>query len=107
MSRDLHRSGICKLTLGLLCRNFCHTARLPAEARYLGVMTESNNEIGFPDYYKGVQSTEAHDNVTRDEGNMQLVYDPVQRQDCPIELHHRDFKDWFYVHVSVDCGIFA
>jgi hypothetical protein len=73
--------------------NFCHTARLPAEIRHLGILTESS-KIGEDSYDKGT-SAGAMKNFKPD-GSMPLVYDPGERQKCSEPLN-KDYKDWFQV----------
>ena len=77
----------------------CHTALLPAEARYLGIVTESD-QIGTHNYDKGVSKEQADaDKATeadKDKREMRLVFDTEERQNsCPVELKW-DFKDYFY-----------
>jgi hypothetical protein len=74
--------------------NFCHTARLPAEIRHLGILTESSM-IGADSYDKGLHATTSWE--FQGDGSMPLVYDPIQRQVCPIPLN-KDYKDFFVVH---------
>jgi hypothetical protein len=76
--------------------SICHTARLPAETRYLGILTESDR-VGVHDYYKGVPKNVADQLEVKDgsEMSMPLVYDPAERQSCEVELN-RDFKDFFF-----------
>ena len=81
----------------------CHTALLPAESRFLGIVTESD-QVGIHDYYKGVSQESADaDNATEvdnDKRKIRLVYNPKERQpSCPVELKW-DFKDHFYASES-------
>jgi hypothetical protein len=75
--------------------NFCHTARLPAEIRHLGILTESSM-VGEDSYDTGMNIKTA---AMRSEGDglMPLVFEPGDRQSCPIPLN-KDYKDAFYVH---------
>jgi len=76
--------------------SICHTARLPAESRYLGILTESD-QIGVHDYFKGI-TKEVAEKMEAGDGSeklMPLVYDPKDRQTCEVELN-RDYKDFFY-----------
>jgi hypothetical protein len=76
--------------------NICHPARLPAETRHLGYLTESE-EIGFLDYYKGLPKAVYDQNLTKG-GEMQLVQEEGRQHcDSPILLQ-TDYKDYFYVH---------
>jgi hypothetical protein len=74
--------------------NICHTARLPAETRHLGILTESSL-VGEDTYDKGI-GLEAARNSTPEDKSMQLVYTEEARQSCPITLE-KDYKDYFYV----------
>jgi hypothetical protein len=75
----------------------CHTARLPSQTRYLGILTETD-EIGDHDYFKGISMDVAR-NLTADENTtiqMPLVYDDDERQKgCDVDLN-RDYKDYFF-----------
>jgi hypothetical protein len=74
--------------------NICHTARLPAETRHLGILTESSL-VGEDSYDKGIE-VEIAKNYTPEDKSMQLVYTEGARQSCPIPLE-KDYKDYFYV----------
>jgi hypothetical protein len=74
--------------------NICHTARLPAETRHLGILTESSL-VGEDSYDKGIGLKSAR-NSTPEDKSMQLVYTERARQSCPIPLE-KDYKDFFYV----------
>jgi len=79
--------------------SICHTARLPAETRYLGILTESD-QIGVQDYYKGISMEDAKKIVS--EGNMKvstmpLVYDESDRESCDEAEINRDHMDYFLV----------
>jgi hypothetical protein len=74
--------------------NICHTARLPAETRHLGILTESSL-VGEDTYDKGIGLKSARNNIPEDK-SMQLVYTEGARQSCPIPLE-KDYKDYFYV----------
>jgi hypothetical protein len=72
--------------------SFCHTARLPAEIRNLGILTETSS------FDSGMTSEQA--NATRsDEGPLPLVWFPSEkdRQQCSVPLNI-DHRDGFYVH---------
>ena len=87
--------------------NFCHTARLPADIRYKGLLTESRvvSETGSSDdeigdqpmdgssFDEGIPKVEA-DSVENLSNTIRLVYDSKQQCEYPVEL---DFKDYFYV----------
>jgi hypothetical protein len=74
--------------------NFCHTARLPAETRHLGILTESSL-VGEDSYDKGTELQIAK-NFTPEDKSMQLSYEKGARNPCPIPLF-KDYKDSFYV----------
>jgi hypothetical protein len=74
--------------------NICHTARLPAETRHLGILTESSL-VGEDSYDKGIGLQSARNSTPADK-SMQLVYTESARQSCPIPLE-KDYKDYFYV----------
>ena len=74
----------------------CHTALLPAESRYLGILTESEKK-GFHGYDTGlpVEDVKKREPDASDE-NMPLVYEPGERQNCEVELN-QDYKDYWLV----------
>jgi hypothetical protein len=76
--------------------SICHTARLPAETRYLGILTETD-QTSVANYYKGIPMKEAS-RVESDESTdtpMPLVYNEAEREDCAVEVI-RDYKDYFF-----------
>jgi hypothetical protein len=79
--------------------NFCHTARLPAEIRHLGILTESS-KVGEDSYDMGTQIGKARKSSLGD-GPMPLVYDPGSIQNCPVPVN-KDRKDAFYVNNYYD-----
>jgi hypothetical protein len=74
--------------------NICHTARLPAQTRHLGILTESSM-VGEDSYDKGVEQGHARHHPPED-GSMALVYEADQRETCPVPIK-KDYKDFFYV----------
>jgi hypothetical protein len=74
--------------------NFCHTARLPAQTRHLGILTESSL-VGTDSFDIGTEIAIAKNNTPEDK-SMQLVYVQKERTSCPIPLN-KDYKDFFYV----------
>jgi hypothetical protein len=76
-------------------RPYCHTARLPAETRYLGILTESS-EVGFYHYDRGVSKRHAQDEANSNSTQIRLAYDADERQKCELLLQV-DYKDYFYV----------
>jgi hypothetical protein len=75
-------------------RAYCHTARLPAEARYAGIVTETD-QVGFLHYDTGI-NREAAQRDPNNSSNMRLAYEPWERQRCNVTLQ-ADFKDFFFV----------
>jgi hypothetical protein len=74
--------------------NICHTARLPAETRHRGILTESSL-VGEDSFDKGIELRSSINNIPEDK-SMQLVYEQGERQSCPVVLN-KDYKDYFYV----------
>ena len=74
-------------------RGYCHSALLPAQSRYSGILTETNM-TGMDNYYKGVEQLEA-DKKPAEDGQMRLTYVARDRQICPVPLM-MDYKDFFY-----------
>jgi hypothetical protein len=86
--------------------NFCHIARLPAETRYLGILTESSL-VGEDNYDKGLDDEASKHKYDQGENEdtavegidktMQLTYKLDTRQVCPIPVN-KDYKDYFYLY---------
>jgi hypothetical protein len=86
--------------------NYCHTTRLPAEIRYLGILTETTTQIGSTDYDKGIGVHTLLETVYDDNANtstnvdgiypMILSYDEEDRQKCSISTNE-DYKDFYFV----------
>jgi hypothetical protein len=74
--------------------NFCHTARLPAEIRHLGILTESSM-VGEDSYDKGMTIKTASSFTGN--GSMPLAFEPGDRQSCEEPLN-KDYKDAFFVY---------
>lgn len=94
-------AGVDGFDLDILVRghNFCHTAKLPAEIRHKGILTEST-KTGFYSFDKGMGLKIAKTSTNVGE-TMRLVYSEEDRQDCPENLQ-MDYKDYFYVDRSED-----
>ena len=76
-------------------RSLCHTARVPAQARFLGAIT--NTEPGTPEKYDvGIAMDEAFNQPVPDGGLMPLAFKPAERQKCFVPVNV-DYKDMFYV----------
>ena len=79
--------------------SICHTARLPAQSRYLGILTESDH-VGIHDYFKGIEIMEAMKIVSvgnTSVSEMPLVYDENDRETCDEAELKRDHMDYFFV----------
>jgi hypothetical protein len=74
---------------------YCHTARLPAEIRHRGILTETR-QTGFWDHEKAIAKKEADANENPSD-RMRLVMDDGSRQVCD-EVLEMDYKDYFYVN---------
>jgi len=77
----------------------CHTARLPAETRFQGILTESDKK-GFFNYDRGVPFQRAL-RSTGGNGEMALVSFPEERENCSIPLD-ADYKDAFVAHSNFE-----
>jgi hypothetical protein len=75
-------------------RPYCHTARLPAESRYLGILTESAS-AGFFHYDVGLSHRRAKSEANNGTA-LRLVYEEGERQGCELLLNV-DYKDFFYL----------
>jgi len=64
--------------------NFCHTARLPAQIRHLGILTESPM-VGEDSYDTGIELKEAKKSERDESRLMQLVYEQEFRKP-PCEI---------------------
>ena len=77
-------------------RPMCRTARLPAQSRYLGIMTERPDKISYTNYELGTVFEQARLNPNTD-SKMRLVYDePHDARNCVVPLT-QDFKDYYMV----------
>jgi hypothetical protein len=74
---------------------FCHTAKVPAEIRHKGILTEGPARDMFS-YESGISQKEADSSPNPSEF-MSLVRDDSSRQECSVMLNI-DHKDFFYVH---------
>jgi hypothetical protein len=98
--------------------NICHTARLPSQTRYLGILTNKYNQSdngetaihpynfdrdasqGPYNYDIGIAATDAA-SIPNPDGEMRLVYAPNERHRC-APLVYNDYKDWFMTQGSDD-----
>jgi hypothetical protein len=105
--------------------NICHTARLPSQTRYVGILTDryitnDNGETLMP-YNNDIQGIEtgargpynydigiaAPDSSSapnasyapNPDGEMRLTYQARERHRCAPRVHN-DYKDWFMAHGS-------
>lgn len=82
----------------------CHTALLPAQTRYDGIMTTSGMRI---DPKNGFEEGERKQLLAPpDDGIIPLAYDANDRQTCPaLEIDHKDFflvkEGWGFQGISV------
>jgi hypothetical protein len=78
----------------------CHTALLPSQSRFLGIVTESD-KIGPHDFEKGISQQQADadkpSDEEKDKRQMRLTFDPAERSapSCPVDVKW-DYKDFFY-----------
>jgi hypothetical protein len=89
------------VTQFLTGNNFCRTGRLPAEARYLGYMTEDGRTGGPAPTGQETYEVGVHDklaNLGAGNGTMRLVRETQHMvKDCPVTAHP-DSKDVFYAN---------
>jgi len=72
--------------------SLCHTALIPSETRYDGILTENYQRGSHKDYEKGINKALL---ATPEDGVLPLAYDSNDRQQCDaLEIDHKDF---FYV----------
>jgi len=78
--------------------NVCHSALLPSQARYDGIVTGTGNKVGYNQmgYDLGLSMSEVNTLSGKTIQSLPLVYDPDQRQQCEMQLEI-DYKDRFYV----------
>jgi hypothetical protein len=78
-------------------RSMCHTAFLPAESRYRGIMVMNGSVGGPTNYYKGISSEQVENDTIRgnDSSTPRLVYDSSDRQDC--DVLEVDYKDYYFL----------
>lgn len=82
----------------ILYRNhaICHTAMLPAQTRYEGILTNKANANSKPNDFD--TGTDKFFLKPIEDGQLPLVWDPNDRQKCTaLEIDHRDF---FYVRTD-------
>ena len=85
-------------------KSMCHTARLPAQTRYLGILTDTD-EVGQPapygeeTYYLGHNMKEAKETATEN-GEMRIVYEESKEREteCTGVIVKPDYPDSIYVN---------
>lgn len=84
-----------------LKRSYCHTALLPADIRFNGLLTQSD-KIGPTSYDEGVTQPPAGEVPAEvDVGEIRLAYDPTEhaakhKPTCPYNVGI-DYKDFFFL----------
>jgi hypothetical protein len=81
-----------------LRRSFCHTALLPADIRYRGLLTQTSDKTGLSNYDEGIPQPQATDAPAEvNSGDIRLVYDPQEHANtCPYNTGI-DYKDFFFL----------
>jgi len=85
-------------------KSMCHTARLPSQTRYLGILTDTN-EVGQPapygeeTYYLGHNMNEAKKTATEN-GEMRIVYEVSKEREteCTGVTVKPDYPDSIYAN---------
>jgi hypothetical protein len=116
MFSDEQERAVVNLTALVLGDNYCHTARLPAQIRYRGILTEPLSSSSSSSLTKTTIDTSTRSTVHSDRADdydlgigmkevqstanptdaMRLVYDEEDRANCPVKVH-MDYRDYFYV----------
>ena len=79
---------------------FCHTALLPAETRYKGILFDKEEDGNYENYEFGVKVEDAFKRNITDKSTMQVTYE--EKINCPI-LAAIDYRDYFFVsHYDVE-----
>eukprot|EP00529_Nitzschia_sp_RCC80_P041568 CAMPEP_0113512950 /NCGR_PEP_ID=MMETSP0014_2-20120614/39601_1 /TAXON_ID=2857 /ORGANISM="Nitzschia sp." /LENGTH=776 /DNA_ID=CAMNT_0000409319 /DNA_START=26 /DNA_END=2352 /DNA_ORIENTATION=- /assembly_acc=CAM_ASM_000159 len=83
---------------------FCHTARLPAQTRFHGYLTETSKtgvqtHVWKETYETGIEVSDAINKASN--GTILLAYNKAKRtqRECPV-IVAPDYKDFFFVHTS-------
>ena len=83
--------------------SICHTARLPSQIRYQGILTDTDKvgqpaPVGEETYYVGFDKKEALGKSSED-ASMRLVYETYkEREDCPGFIVKPDYPDSFFTN---------
>lgn len=73
-------------------RVYCHTARLPAQTRYLGHVFNKDRHDNWHDYKKGMSATTMNNEPKKE---LRVTYSPRERHGCEVPLHI-DSRDFFF-----------
>ena len=85
-------------------KSMCHTARLPSQTRYLGILTNTS-EVGQPapfgeeTYFVGTDKKQASW-VATENGEMRLVFEIKKEREekCTGHIVKPDYPDYFYTN---------
>ena len=77
---------------------YCHTARLPAQARIMGYVTDNPFPDDLGDFDRGM---DLENGLNWKTDKMLLTYDKSHKQTCPAVLHI-DYKDFFLATAGYD-----
>eukprot|EP00546_Thalassionema_frauenfeldii_P008513 CAMPEP_0178922430 /NCGR_PEP_ID=MMETSP0786-20121207/16149_1 /TAXON_ID=186022 /ORGANISM="Thalassionema frauenfeldii, Strain CCMP 1798" /LENGTH=685 /DNA_ID=CAMNT_0020596793 /DNA_START=41 /DNA_END=2098 /DNA_ORIENTATION=- len=97
VSEELVKEGL-KTNIFFRNKAICKTSLLPAQSRYLGILTESEMKGEIRGYDIGFDSEEAMKVPpidAKDKGSLTLVYEKKKRQQCEVDLNI-DYKDYFF-----------
>jgi hypothetical protein len=78
--------------------NFCHTARIPSEIRYKGILTESGPTQRLTEFTGKSISRMVAERRPIESDMMQLVYEEAEHKDNCTVLTHLDYKESFFVN---------
>jgi hypothetical protein len=101
--KEKHPDSVELASLFFKGSSICRTARTPAQARYLGYVTNSGKvgsfaPVGNETYDTGIERPAADESDAN--GVMRLVYDHNAKErmyGCPVVVKP-DYKDYFYAH---------
>eukprot|EP00547_Thalassionema_nitzschioides_P000376 CAMPEP_0194201676 /NCGR_PEP_ID=MMETSP0156-20130528/1891_1 /TAXON_ID=33649 /ORGANISM="Thalassionema nitzschioides, Strain L26-B" /LENGTH=686 /DNA_ID=CAMNT_0038926943 /DNA_START=13 /DNA_END=2073 /DNA_ORIENTATION=- len=97
VSEELFKEGL-KTNVFFRNKAICKTTLLPAQSRYLGLLTESEMKGEINGYDVGFDKDEAMKVPpidSKDKGSLTLVYEKNARQQCDVDLNI-DYKDYFF-----------
>eukprot|EP00548_Thalassiothrix_antarctica_P003947 CAMPEP_0194137246 /NCGR_PEP_ID=MMETSP0152-20130528/7163_1 /TAXON_ID=1049557 /ORGANISM="Thalassiothrix antarctica, Strain L6-D1" /LENGTH=680 /DNA_ID=CAMNT_0038834201 /DNA_START=31 /DNA_END=2073 /DNA_ORIENTATION=+ len=96
VSEELVKEGL-KTNIFFRNKAICKTALLPAQTRYLGILTESELKGEFKGFDKGMEMQNALKTPAtegKDNPSMALVYNKEEYQTCEVDLNV-DHKNYF------------